>query len=184
MEHPYAIFKVAAERLVAFARRERQVDATSVRLGFVYGPYERPTSSRTAMSSVYDAVALARRGEPIVAMAPEVGRDWIHAGDVARGVRMLLDHEGPLAPLYHLGTGRNYTMRETMETIAALIPGTVLRWTDDASEANVVVAEENRRAPLGFARAQADFGFAPAFSFADGVRDYLAFLANAERKSA
>ena len=62
MEHPYAIFKVAAERLVAFARRERQVDATSVRLGFVYGPYERPTSSRTAMSSVYDAVALARRG--------------------------------------------------------------------------------------------------------------------------
>ena len=164
MEHPYAIFKVAAERLVAFARRERQVDATSVRLGFVYGPYERPTGSRTAMSSVYDAVALARRGEPIVAMAPEVGRDWIHAADVARGVRMLLDHEGPLAPLYHLGTGRNSTMRETMETIAALIPGTVLRWTDNASEANVVVAEENRRAPLGFARAQADFGFTPAFS--------------------
>ena len=184
MEHPYAIFKVAAERLVAFARRKRQVDATSVRLGFVYGPYERPTGSRTAMSSIYEAVALARRGEPIVAMAPEVGRDWIHAGDVARGMLMLLDHEGLLAPLYHLGPGRNSTMRETMETIAALVPGTVVRWTDDASKANVVVAEENRRAPLGFARAQADFGFAPAFSLADGVRDYLEFLANADRKSA
>ena len=75
-------------------------------------------------------------------------------------------------------------MRETMETIAALIPGTVLRWTDNASDANVVVAEENRRAPLGFARAQSDFGFAPAFSLADGVRDYVAFLENDERKSA
>jgi nucleoside-diphosphate-sugar epimerase len=184
MEHPYAIFKVAAERLVAFGRRERQVDATSVRLGFVYGPYERPTSSRTAMSSVYDAVALARRGEPIVAIAPGVGRDWIHAGDVARGVRMVLDHEGPLAPLYHLGTGRNSTMRETMEMIAALIPGTVLRWTDNASQANVVVSEENRRAPLGFARAKADFGFAPAFSLAEGLRDYIAFLENDDRNSA
>ena len=108
MEHPYAIFKVAAERLVAFARRERQVDATSVRLGFVYGPYERPTSSRTAMSSVYDAVALARRGEPIVAMAPEVGRDWIHAGDVARGVRMAARSRGTARPALPPGNGAQF----------------------------------------------------------------------------
>ena len=140
MEHPYAILKVAAERLVAFARRRRNVDATAVRLGFVYWPYERPTGSRTAMSSVYEAVALARRGEPIVATGPEVGRDWIHAGDVARGILMLLDHDRPLAPLYHLGTGRNYSMRETIEMIATLVPGTRVRWTDDAREANVVVA--------------------------------------------
>jgi nucleoside-diphosphate-sugar epimerase len=184
MEHPYAIFKVAAERLVAFARRERQIDATAVRLGFVYGPYERPTGSRTAMSSVHEAVALARQGEAIVAMAPHVGRDWIHAGDVARGVVQLLAHDGPLGDLYHLGTGRNYTIRETMETVAELVPGTVVRWTDDASKANVVVAESNRRAALGFGRAQADFGFSPGQSLRDGIREYLAFLAATERESA
>jgi nucleoside-diphosphate-sugar epimerase len=182
--HPYAIFKVAAERLVDYARRERHVDATSVRLGFVYGPYERPTGSRTAMSSVYEAVALARRGEPIVAMAPRVGRDWIHAADVARGVALLLAHDGPLAALYHLGTGRNYTMSETIDAIAALVPGTVVRWTDDAAEANVVVAESNRRAALGYERAQADFGFTPSLSLRDGIRDYLAFLDMTERESA
>ena len=101
------------------------------------------------MSSVYEAVALARRGEPIVATGPEVGRDWIHAGDVARGILMLLDHDRPLAPLYHLGTGRNYSMRETIEMIATLVPGTRVRWTDDAREANVVVAANNRRARWG-----------------------------------
>lgn len=184
MEHPYAIFKVAAERLVAFARRERHVDATSVRLGFVYGPYERPTSSRTSMSSVYEAVALARGGETIVAMAPQVERDWIHAADVAGGVVLLLEHDGQLASLYHLGTGRNYTMRETMDTIAELVPETVVQWTDDAGEANVVVAEGNRRAPLSSARAQLDFGFTPARSLRDGIRDYLEFLSAIGQESA
>jgi nucleoside-diphosphate-sugar epimerase len=184
MEHPYAIFKVAAERLVGFARRERHVDAASVRLGFVYGPYERPTGSRTAMSSVCEAVSLARRGETIVAMAPRIGRDWIHAADVARGVVLMLEHDGPLAALYHLGTGRNYTMRETMETIAALVPGTVVRWADNAGEANVVVAGSNRRAALGYGRAETDFGFTPALSLSDGIRDYLAFLDATEPESA
>jgi UDP-glucose 4-epimerase len=184
MQHPYSIFKVAAERLVDFSRRERHVDASSVRLGFVYGPYERPTASRTSMSSVYEAVALARDGETIVAMAPHVGRDWIHAADVARGLVQLLEHDGPTAALYHLGTGRNYTMRETMDAITGLVPGSVVRWTDDAGEANVVVAEGNRRAALGYARAQVDFGFTPSRSLRDGLRDYLAFLDATERESA
>jgi UDP-glucuronate 4-epimerase len=184
MGHPYAIFKVAAERLVTFARKERHVDATSVRLGFVYGPYERPTGSRTAMSSVYEAVALARRGETIVVTGPQVRRDWIHATDVARGMVQLLAHDGPLATLYHLGTGRNYTMRETLATIAELVPGTVVRWTDNAAEANVVVVENNRRAALGYGRAQADFGFTSPRPLRDGLRDYLAFLDATERESA
>jgi UDP-glucose 4-epimerase len=184
MDHPYAILKVAAERLVDFARREAQFDATAVRLGFVYGPYERPTGSRTAMSTVYQAVALARQGEPIVATAPDVGRDWIHAADVARGIALLLDHEGPIGPLYHLGTGRNSTVRETLDTIAELVPGTTVGWTDDVRLANVVVDEKNRRAALGFDRAQADVGFAPGFTLRDGLHNYLEFLTAMEQHAA
>jgi nucleoside-diphosphate-sugar epimerase len=75
-------------------------------------------------------------------------------------------------------------MRETVETIAALVPGTRVRWTDDATEANVVVAADNRRAPLGFDLARADFGFEPRFSLEDGLRDYLAFLQATEREAA
>jgi hypothetical protein len=71
-----------------------------------------------------------------------------------------------------------------METIAELVPDTVMRWTDDAGKANVVVAESNRRAALGFRRAQADFGFSPGLSLRDGIREYLAFLAATERESA
>jgi nucleoside-diphosphate-sugar epimerase len=179
MDHPYAICKVAAERLVTYALRERQTDATAVRLGFVYGPYERPTSSRTAMSSIYEAVALARRGEHIVANGPEIGRDWIHAGDVARGIMLLLDHAGPLSPLYHLGSGRNYSMRETIDAVATRVPGTRVRWTDDPREANVRVAVGNQRGPLSYSRARADVGFVPTLSLRDGLRDYLAFLDSA-----
>lgn len=184
MDQPYAIFKVAAERLVAFARRARGVDATSVRLGPVYGPFERPTASRRAMSTVHEAVALVRRGEPIVAIGPEVGRDWTHAADVARGVALLLDHDGALAEVYHLGIGRDYTMRETLATIADLVPGTTVRWTDDPERANLGVGLTSNRPPLGIERARADLGYEPSFPLRDGVRDYLGWLDASERRSA
>ena len=64
MEHPYGIFKAAAERLVTYARQADGVDAYSVRLGNVYGPHERPTGSRVHMSTVHHAVGLALAGQP------------------------------------------------------------------------------------------------------------------------
>ena len=172
MEHPYAILKVAAERLVAFARRgaERRRHGGAPRLRL--RDHERPTGSRTAMSSVYEAVALARRGEPIVATGPEVGRDWIHAGDVARGV-MLLDHDRPLARSTW-APARNYSMRETIEMVATLVPGTRVRWTDDAREANVAVDNgvlrwgSTWRGPISDSRR--------GLRCEDGLRNYLAFL--------
>ena len=183
MDHPYAIFKVAAERLVAHYRGLDGIDATSVRLGFVYGPYERPTTSRTAMSSVYQAVARARRRQPIVTMGPMVERDWTHAGDVARGVAVLLAHPGPVADLYHIGVGRNYTMRETLETIAALMPGTAIHWVDDPRRATIPVGLANRRAALGIDRARRDLGYEPHFSLREGIIDYVAYLDRTETET-
>jgi UDP-glucose 4-epimerase len=176
LDGPYAILKFAMERLVAYSRQADGVDATAVRLGSVYGPYERPTASRQAMSSIHRAIQLARRGEPILATAPEVGRDWTHAADVALGLSLLVRHDSPPAPLYHLGIGRNYTTRETLSVVAEAIPGTTVRWVEDPASANVPVAVTNRRAPLGIERARADLGFAPRYPLRLGVIDYLAHL--------
>jgi nucleoside-diphosphate-sugar epimerase len=176
MGHPYAIFKVAAERLVGYYRSEHGVDATSIRLGPVYGPYERPTESRTFMSPIYEIVAMARRGEPIVAIGPEIGRDWTHADDVALGVSLLLHHDGPVSDLYHLGIGRNYTLRETLQTVATLVAETRIEWTEDPAVANLNVGLSNRRAALGIARAHHDLGYQPRFDLRLGLENYLTYL--------
>jgi len=176
MSHPYAIFKVAAERLVVYYRDYHGIDATSIRLGPVYGPYERPTESRTAMSPIYEMVQGARHGTPIIAIGPDIGRDWTHGDDVALGVSLILNHQGSLADLYHIGIGRNYTLRETLEIVTAVIPGTAVAWTDDAETATINIGLSNRRAALSIERARRSLGYAPRFDLQRGLEHYLSYL--------
>lgn len=175
-EHPYGIFKAAAERLVGYARQSDGVDAYSVRLGNVYGPHERPTGSRVHMSTVHHAVDLALAGRPIVATAPDLGRDWTHAADVGEGIARLLAHQGPRHDLYHLAVGRDFTLDETLAAIAAAVPGTRVAWVDEAEQANIPLSIGNRRPALGIDRARQDLGFAPRFDIRSGIAAYVEHL--------
>lgn len=176
LDGPYAISKHAAERLVDHARREDGADAVALRLPAVYGPYERPTGNRTRMSSVYDAVHLARAGKPIVAAHPGVVRDWTHSADIGLGVRLSLEADTLPHSLYHLGVGRAWTLRETFDAVAAAVPGAVVHWVDDPAEATLVFSALNARAALGIDRAHAELGYEPRFDIMSGVRDYVAAL--------
>lgn len=173
LNHPYAITKVAAERLVAVARQAEGADAVAVRLPFVYGPYERPTRSRTGLSSICRAVGLARAGQTIRVNGPDVLRDWTHAQDIATGIAQIASHRLALSSLYHLGIGTSYTMRETIEQIQAGVPGSRVEWVATQEEANVPVSGENRRSALGIERARTEIGFTPRLHLAEGIRAYL-----------
>jgi UDP-glucose 4-epimerase len=173
MEHPYGILKAAAERLVTYARHADGVDAYTVRLGNVYGPHERPTGSRVNMSTVHHAVALALAGQPIVATAPDLGRDWTHAADVGDGVARLLAHPHPQHDLYHLAVGRDFSLAETLAAVATAIPDTRVTWVDQAEQANIPLSIANRRPALGIDRARADFGFAPRYDIQTGIAAYV-----------
>lgn len=176
MEHPYAILKIAAERLVTYARQTDGVDAFSVRLGNVYGPHERPTGSRVHMSTVHHAVALAMAGQPIIATAPDLGRDWTHAADVGGGVALLLALPRPGHDLYHLGIGRDFTLEETLAAVAAAVPGTRITWVDDIDQTNIPLSITNRRPALGIDRAERDLGFIPRYDIQAGIAAYVARL--------
>ena len=176
MENPYGILKAAAERLVTYAREADGVDAYCVRLGNVYGPHERPTGSRVHMSTVHHAVGLALAGQPIVATAPDLGRDWTHAADVGQGVARLLAQPTPQHDLYHLAVGRDFSLEETLAAVAAAIPGTHVSWVEQVEQANIPLSIANRRPALGIDRARRDLGFAPRYDIQTGIAAYVARL--------
>lgn len=176
LDSAYAITKHAAERLVHLARLEG-VDAVALRLPAIYGPFERPTGSRTRMSAVFEAVRLARAGTPIVASGAEARRDWTHAGDIAMGIALVLQAGTLEHGLYHLGAGQGYTTRETLEIVSSAIPGTRIDWVDDPATANVPVSTGRGRAALGIDRARDELGFVPGFTLESGIRNYIASLA-------
>ncbi len=177
----YAITKQAAERLVDDARTADGLDAVALRLPALYGPYERPTGSRNYMSIIHDAVRMALAGTTLSANGAGLMRDWTRAEDVAEGIRLVLTAPPPAHSLYHLGVGRGFTHRETLESVRDAVPGAELRWVDRPDDANLPSSETNPRAALGIGRARSEFGFSPRFGIGDGIAEYVESLCRRAR---
>ena len=114
----YAQTKLASERLLQWASRELTIKTTSLRVGPVYGEYERPTASRSKMSPLYQAIEQALGGKDVAFESPDSVHNWIHGRDVGRAVAASLRADQP-GPLYNLA-GPRYTMSETLATVTAV----------------------------------------------------------------
>jgi UDP-glucose 4-epimerase len=171
----YAITKIASERLCRWAAARFGIDIRSIRPTNVYGPYERPTTSRQVMSSIYLALHLALAGAPLRANGRSVIRDWVHASDVAGAIVDLLDGQCLNYDTYNV-TGEAVTTERLLQAVVAVIPGTTVDWVQSASVANVPVFSEQVPAPLSIDRLRADVGFAPRYSLVEGVSAYAAWL--------
>ena len=183
MEHPYAILKVAAERLVAFARggaeRRRHGGAPRLRLRAVRAAHRQPHRDVQRLRGGWRWRGGGSRSWPRGRRSGATGSTratW-------RAASSCCSTTTDRSPLYHLGTGRNYSMRETIEMIATLVPGTRVRWTDDAREANVVVAN-NRRVRVGVRPGAGRFRIRAAVCVAGRSAHYLAFLQAMEHEAA
>jgi dolichol-phosphate mannosyltransferase len=109
----YAVSKVAATGLVRFYARKHGLPAWVLRLYSVYGPYED-------MSRLIPALLLAareRRLPPLV--SPDISRDFVYVGDVARAFDAIVARAGALTPgdVFNLGTG----VKTTLADLTALV---------------------------------------------------------------
>lgn len=164
----YAVTKAAATNFCRYISRSKNVHAVTLRLYSVYGPYEDPGRFIPAL-----AVNGLRGGYPPLA-APETARDYVYADDVC-GACLLAAARGdaPRGSIYNVGTGRQTTLREAVETArAALKLAAEPRWGGMPArswDTGVWVADSRliRR----------ELGWEPRFDFAAGFTKTAQWLA-------
>jgi len=174
-DSPYGLTKCASEAAVRYAHEEGVFTTVILRLGWIYGPMERPTSARSRMSEVWHLCHCALRDGDIRINDVTAVRDWTFSGDVGQAVGALLASNSLAHRVYNLGGGDGFST----ESILAILRQrfTELRISVVAAEqANVLVNTQNRRGYLDIRRLQKGVGFYPEHDIASGMDAYIAWL--------
>ncbi len=113
----YAMTKFAGELLVRRYAELFGFDQRTVRLSGVFGPLERPTTSRTGMSAVHSLVHAAVAGRPLrlTARTLESAGDHVAAEDVADGIARLAGRGCPPHDTYNLASGTLLSFRDLLD---------------------------------------------------------------------
>lgn len=122
-ESVYGITKAAGEALARRLARLHDLHVTVLRLTHTFGPMERPTSSRTAMSPLHGWSRAALRGEPMQVGVPSRRRDYVYVEDVGEVVAQVLGGNAPPDQTLNVSSGIPVTELETVQAIARLVPG-------------------------------------------------------------
>jgi nucleoside-diphosphate-sugar epimerase len=173
----YGITKLLGERMMMHFRDLHGVDAVAARFASVFGPWERDTGLRATLSPPYQLARLALRGGE-ARLHVNGQRDWVHGGDVARAVLLLLDAAKPRAAVYDVNIAEIWHLRLMAEALAAEFPAFSHRLVDVEAESDIAYFM-----PLDRARAishnrnlAAEFGFVPAFPPETAARHYAAWV--------
>lgn len=159
----YGISKYASELVVKRYGALYGLPVASVRLASVYGPMDRPNSTRHVHGAPNLVATLALRGEPLKVHSFDGVGDWIHAADVAQALRLLVLAPDVKHDVYNVAYGRAETMRNLIDHTAEVVPLTATPASSDT--ANVRCDPDRRAGQWGaydITRMQNEFDWSPA----------------------
>ena len=173
----YSISKHAAERLSIRLKALWGLDIVCVRLGTVIGPWERDTGARDNFGTHSQLARFAVMGESAVLPSREIQRDWIYAGDVARGVIALARAERPHHDLYNLSSGMKWEqpIAAWCRTLADAYPAFSHRPATEEEEPNIWYTDRDRGL-MDIGRIEQDIGFRIAYPMREAYADYVEWI--------
>lgn len=163
----YGITKSAGERLACRLADLGGLSLAVARLSHVYGPMERPSRARQLVSPVERWTRALIAGTPIEAPRSDEDRDFVHVSDVARAIRMLVEHSDPGTAAFNVSSGELTSETELVAHLRAIKPALAI------SEPAGPRASSSRRPPLAIDRIARAFGWRPEIGLADGLRGYV-----------
>jgi nucleoside-diphosphate-sugar epimerase len=163
--------EMAAERLAALHGFELVI----VRLSQPYGPMERSSPDRAALSPIADWVTAAQEGRFLTTPSLDIAKDWIHIEDVAEALVRLVDASALGHAMYNLGLGHNVSVRTVLDVIRHAWPRAEIS-VMPAWRPNPNLASDRLRPPLEMTRLAEDVGFRPQYDIETGIARYAAWV--------
>src|SRR5688500_6057123 len=112
----YAVIKAAAAMYCGYFARQHQVYVPTVRLYSVYGSWEEPKRLITVL------ITYGLQGEYPPLVRPDTARDFVYVDDVVTAYSKITKKHGEdYAPIYNLGSGQQYTLREIVTVCRDLL---------------------------------------------------------------
>lgn len=171
----YGVSKLASEGIAARLAALWDADILSVRLSGVFGPWERDTGRRDTLSPHLQAARLMLDGEAAV-MPRACSRDWTDSRSVAAAIRVLLQADRPESRLYNVSSGREWTVADWLQALAAADPKLAWRMAEAGEAANVDVHGDLDRRPLSPDRLKDEFGLDLWMTPEESAAAFLAWL--------
>ena len=171
----YGISKRALELVAGRLAELYTPHVVMVRLSQPYGPMERPSPDRAALSPIAEWVTAAHQGRFLTTPSLEIAKDWIYIEDVAEAFVRLVEAPDLRYPVYNLGLGVNVSVREVIDEIRRAWPrlevNVMPNWTPNPN-----LSGDRLRPPLQMTRLAEDVGFRPRFSIAEGIARYAEWV--------
>ena len=166
---PYAITKVAAERLVESHHRRHGLPAVGLRFFTIYGPRQRPDMA------FHRFITRCLAGEPIELIGDgRQVRDFTFVDD-AVDATLAAAARGRAGAIYNVGGGHPVELRDAIALIAELVGEPVQVTRRD------VVAGEARRTACDGTLARSELGFHPRTSLGAGIAQQFEHMARKAR---
>lgn len=177
---PYGVSKHAAEIAARACLAAGDVDLKIVRLGPIFGPFERVTMSRSRTSVVQQLLERVAAGLP-TRYAEGCPGDWLYSRDAGFALSELATGDALPHDLYLLSAGEPRPLADAVRALSAHFPASRVSRVPEGGGADLI--SDFARAPFCCARAKADFAFRSR-SFAAAVSDYLGWTAGASDAAA
>ncbi len=171
----YGVTKLAAEGVTRRLADLTGLDALSVRLAIIFGPWERDTGARDTLSAPMQLAIRALRGEPAL-LPRRDARDWTYSRDVAHALRALMAAPRPRHDLYHVSAGRTCSALDWGAALAAHFPGFVCRLAGAGETPTVELHGEDDRLVMSPRRLAEDVGHAVPGDLAATTADFARWM--------
>lgn len=174
-QSPYSASKIAADQMAIAYHRSFELPVTILRPFNTYGPRQ---SARAIIPTVITQVLAGRDPIEVGSISPR--RDFNFVGDTVAGFLGIAQCDAAIGEVVNVGSGRTWTIGETIERIAQLVGRPVsVRCQDErvrpeASEVMLLLADTQK--------AQVLFGYQPAVNLDEGLRRTIEWLSSNQHR--
>ena len=164
----YDVCKVAAEGMGANYRRDHGIEFAALRFGTIFGPGKLIRHGKVSILSQIIENAMA--GVPTkVDRGGEQQDDMLYVEDVAEGVVGATLADRLNHSVYNIGSGRGSTLHDFAAGVRESLPDAEIEIGPGLDFLQMGV---NYYSVFDIGRARSDFGYAPRYSLAEGIRHY------------